>query len=327
VARFRSASAVLAAVALVVVVVTAPSWAGPSRAVKPAAPASGALFGVWDQPQGDGDRAGIQRQWSALVDDLGRAPDIAHTFYSFSDPFPSWLEPWYARHGSVPMMSWAGTTSAEVVAGRHDAMIRKRARAVKELGEPMFLRYFAEPEAAKHLARSGSPETYKADWRRVHRLFDEEGATNVAWVWCPTAWGFQDGRAPTYYPGDDVVDWVCADGYNWGAQKRAPWRDFATIFDAFYAFGVAAGKPLMIGEYGTVEGGPGQKSEWFATAREQIKRMPAVKAVVYFNSNRFEDGHLWRWRVTSSPSARTGFERMARDPYFHQRRESSITRF
>ncbi len=328
-ARTRAASAILVVVAVVAALFgPLPAAGGPTRAVKPAVPASGALFGVWDQPQAGNDhRAGIQRQWRALVDDLGRPPDIAHSFYKFSDPFPSWREPWYQYHGSVPMISWAGAVSADVLAGRHDTLIRQRARAVRELGAPLFLRYSAEPEATKHLSRSQSPEAYKVAWRRVHRLFAEEGVTNVAWVWCPTAFGFEDGRAPAYYPGNDVVDWVCADGYNWGPAKGAPWRDFATIFESFHAFGVAVGKPLMVGEYGTVERGPGDKAEWFATATEQIKRLPAIKAVVYYNSNRFEDDRMWRWRITSSPSARTAFEAMASDPYFHRRQRSSTTRF
>ena len=54
-------------------------------------------------------------------------------------------------------------------------------------------------------------------------IFDAEGATNVTWAWCGTAWGMKTpdsatstaGSAYQYYPGDDVIDWVCADGFNW----------------------------------------------------------------------------------------------------------------
>jgi hypothetical protein len=36
---------------------------------------------------------------------------------------------------------------------------------------------------------------------------------NAAWVWCPTANGFADGQAAAFYPGNNEVDWICADAY------------------------------------------------------------------------------------------------------------------
>src|SRR5204863_202833 len=79
------------------------------------------------------------------------------------------------------------------------------------------------------------------------KIFKEEGADNVIWVWTPNAAGFKDGRkytggnppAPFFYPGDDYVDWISADGYNWGVSKRDQgdrWRQALEIFDEFMVF-------------------------------------------------------------------------------------------
>ena len=55
---------------------------------------------------------------------------------------------------------------------------------------------------------------YVAAWDHIRAIFTAVGATNVSWVWCPTGIGFEDGRAKPYYPGDNEVDWVCADVYS-----------------------------------------------------------------------------------------------------------------
>lgn len=65
---------------------------------------------------------------------------------------------------------------------------------------------------------------FRALWRHVHAVFEDEGATAVEWVWCPTNWAFapRSRRDPlTWYPGDDVVDWLCADGYSFYPEKPA----------------------------------------------------------------------------------------------------------
>ena len=64
---------------------------------------------------------------------------------------------------------------------------------------------------------------FRAAWIHTWTLFQQEGATNVEWVWCPN-----NGNYPYkgFYPGDRYVDWVGVDGYNW---TRAPWLSFAQI--------------------------------------------------------------------------------------------------
>ncbi len=284
---------------------------------KPAVPATGSYFGMWINPGADQSMEAVQSKWAAREAGLGRTVDIAHSYYTFASTFPSWREPWHLAHGRTPLISWNGTLSSEVNSGQHDALIRTRARAVKALGAPVFLRYFWEPDAAKKVDMAQSPSAYIASFRRVHQIFAEEGVTNAAWVWCPTAWGFKSGAAQGYYPGDDVVDWICADGYNWGPTKPAnSWSEWTEIYDAFYAFGSAHGKPMMAGEYGTVERYSGEKAAWFRNVRSQVKAMPGIKAIVYFDSLRYEAGVWHDWRPDSTPESWTAFVELARDPYY-----------
>ena len=72
------------------------------------------------------------------------------------------------------------------------------------------------------------PADFVAAWRHVHRIFDEEGARNVSWVWSINnleSVGGEDHIAGLY-PGDRWVDWVSTSGFNWGtAYSWSSWRD------------------------------------------------------------------------------------------------------
>jgi hypothetical protein len=288
---------------------------------KPVAPSSGVLFGLWENPgEGNHTQEAERNLWLWRETFYGRKADIGHQFYPFTTPFPTSRETWHIQNGRTPLISWNGTNANDINAGKHDALIRTRAKAVKALNAPVFLRYFWEPDAGKKDEMAVSPAAYIAQWKHVRAIFASEGVTNAAWVWCPTAWAFNNGEAPKFYPGDNQVDWICSDGYNWGqTQSGDKWRDWNTIYKGMYAFGTAHNKPMMAGEYGSVERYPGEKAAWFRTTRQQIKAMPRIKAVVYFDSLRQEAG-VWRnWRPDTSPDAYLAFREMARDPYFNTR--------
>jgi hypothetical protein len=288
---------------------------------KPVAPSNGVLFGLWENPgEGNHTTEAEHALWLWRETFLGRKADIGHQFYPFGTTWPTQRETWHIQNGRTPMISWNGTTASDINAGKHDALIRTRAKALKALNSPVFLRYFWEPDAAAKRAMAVSPAAYIAQWKRVRSIFASEGATNAAFVWCPTAYAFKNGDAPKYYPGDGQVDWICADGYNWGqTQGGDKWRDWTTIYQSFYDFGTAHDKPMIAGEYGSVERRSGEKAQWFRTMRAQVKYMPRIKAIVYFDSLRQDDG-VWRdWRVDTSADSYKAFRELARDPYFNTR--------
>jgi hypothetical protein len=139
-------------------------------------------------------------------------------------------------------------------------------------------------------------------------------------VWCPDASDFVDGRGQSYYPGDEYVDWTCADGYNYRhpARRGTDPRSFEDTFRVFYDWAATKAKPMMIGEWGTLEDNPGDKAAWANAAREVIKtKFPKMSAVVYFNSLRDRDGLAYDWRMETSPDSMAAFAAMANDPWFN----------
>lgn len=239
---------------------------------------------------------------------------IDQLYVPWGNPFPMTVVHWDISQGMVPMISWAGASTSQIVAGAYDSQFLAAARELRDLHRPVMLRWFPEMDGSHDRPLVASPASFVAAWRHVHNLFTRAGATNVLWVWCPNALHFADGISQSYYPGSQYVDWVGADGYNWAPTlARAPWRDFASIFSTFYRWGLSTGKPMVIGEFGVLERRPGDKAAWYRqTDRELRTRFPDIKALVYFNSDL--DGY--DWRITTSASSLAAFRAFATDPYF-----------
>lgn len=288
--------------------------AGKLRA--PLVPRKGALFGAWSAPAKSWSQTMQKKAILRLERHLGRKLAIDHKFYKWGEWFPTWRERWDLDKGRIPMISWRGTYVSKINSGSQDWLIRKRADAIKALKQRVFIRWAWEMDGAPNGWISDSPWGYINAWRRIHTIFKNRGATNAVWVWCPTAWGFESGKAQRYYPGDAYVDWICADGYNWApGRPGSKWRGFKEIYAAFYRFGEAHGKPLMAGEYGAQERRAREKARWLryvgVTLREHYRR---IKAVVYFDSYTKYD-----WRYDTSHSAAAAFRDLGQLRYFRPR--------
>jgi hypothetical protein len=281
----------------------------------PPAAVAGVLLGASTSPEVR-TLAAEKQAVEGLEQSLGRILDIDHNFYTWDEAFPTDTERWDLQQGRIPMISWNGKNvqTEDIAAGRYDDLIKQRAKATKALGQPVLIRWFWEMDGNKKAAFAGTPEQYIAAWRHIVTTFRNQGADNVRWVWCPNASAFNDGAAQAFYPGDDFVDWTCADGYNWAPGRAGDdYRSFRDIFAGFYGWAALQKKPIMVGEFGVQERNPGDKAQWITDAREAIKSdFPRLKAVVYFNSNKDYD-----WSLTTSDSALEAFKQMANDPWFN----------
>ena len=319
--------AVVVLVATVVAVLVTRDGSGGSDAVVPVAaaigagqrtrllvPEAGTLLGSWTAPNRKADDHDVWLDlWEEREELVGRPFDIGHDFHPFEQEFPSVLELDHIDAGRIPMISWNGTSAAAILDGEHDDLIRRRAADVEQLGVPVLLRFWWEMDIEPKQAWAEDPDDFVAAWRYVHRLFDAEGASNVAWVWCPTSLAFTTDIADRWWPGDGWVDWVCADGYNFApAKENDPWRSFAEIFDAFYEWATKKDKPIMIGEFGVLERDPGEKAAWLRQAADDLRdRFPEIRAVVYFDTRRTVDATVRDWRIDTSPGSVDAFSELA----------------
>lgn len=290
------------------------------------APEVGALFGSYIKPFNGG---WLQSDWKAAMSkretDLGRGLDINHHYAGWQNPFPEWQLDWDASEDRLSMVSWDGPSSmSAITSGNQDAWIKAQADSVRDFGKPVFIRWLWEMDTRK--AQIETPAAFVAAWRRLHDLFDERGATNALWTWCPTAWSFTTEAAQRYYPGDEYVDWICSDGYNWApGRPDAQWRSFKDIFKDFYTWGAAHNKPLMVGETGTEERNAGEKAGWYSNIVPAMKSYPMMKALVYFDTATTDlAGGWYDWRPDSSNSSYDAYIGMAQDPYLNQGVEAPV---
>jgi hypothetical protein len=249
-----------------------------ATAQPPAPPTDGVWVGAWAQPH-TWTTAGRLAAVSTLEQQLQRPLDLVHTYHQFSEPFPSPAEAKWLADGRRLLISWAGTDTSAIASGKYDDQIRAQADQLRDLNQPVLLRWRWEMNRPNLTGEVHNPQTYVDAWRRIHTIFEQEGASNVGWVWCPLARDFAASDGAAYYPGNDQVDWLCADVYAGPAT-----RSFAAVSHSLRAWASTIDKPIMIGELGAQYAGPAQRRAWWTHAIATISHWPQVKAVVLFDS-------------------------------------------
>ncbi len=237
--------------------------------------------------------------------DAGRPYDIGHVFHAWDLAIPTEDDLMHLEDGRLLMISWNGTDTKEIVAGDHDEWIRRQAEGVRDLDRRVLLRWLWEMDGNRRRAWVHSGPDYVAAWNHVRSIFAEVGATNAEWVWCPNEFLFAEGSDPeVWYPGDDEVDWLCADGYNWGTSVASPdWADFGDIFRDFHEWASEKDLPIIIGETGVGEAEPGAKADWIRTIPDRLETdLPEVDALVWFDID-FTDFGFDDFRVDTSPES------------------------
>jgi glycosyl hydrolase family 26 len=252
-------------------------------------------------------------------------------------------------HGSIPMLDWGswevgkgvnqpGYRLATIANGAFDAYIADWARGAAAWGHPLFLRFDWEMNGwwqfpwAEQLNQN-QPGDYVRAWQHVHDIFQQQGAANVSWVWCPNISSTGTTQLAAMYPGDSYVDWTCMDGYNHGGGSGDQWQSFKDVFagSAYNAnhntyqelLDVAPDKPIMIGETATSRVG-GDPGAWVSDAltQELPNEFPQVKALVWFNWNA-GDPNL-TWPIESSPATQNAFGASIRSDYFSSNQFGSL---
>ncbi len=292
--------------------------AAPGRAgstTDPLVPSSGALLGAF------ANGIGGQSDSAALADlqaSDGRPLTVVDHYAPWDQTFFK-VELADFAAGRIPMISWSPggtTTAAAIVNGSQDAVITRAAETMKSFGHPFFLRLAYEMDQPPGSPRYiGTPSEFIAAWQHVYDIFQQVGATNARFVWCAIAANFATGKAQSFYPGSQYVDWIAADGYNWYPAKSS-WATYSGgLFDAFYAWASQQGKPLMIAETGSMEDStnPGRKAAWILDAASWVQSHPAVKAWVYFSS---VSPKGYSFQLSTSASSQAAFAQVANTPYF-----------
>jgi hypothetical protein len=295
-------------------------------------PGCGVLWGVAPGAYTD---LPASRALAQFEDKTGRRADILHVYHRGDQLFPTADEIAAAHaggHRRLLLANWKvdwGTTWAAVAAGGADARIDRLAGYLKaHVTEPFYLALHHEPENEVNSGPGMAARDYAAMFRHTALRLRALGVTNAVFVliymayeqWCVQPW-FAD-----LWPGDDVVDWIGFDPYLFAQPGGYGHGDFGYLVDrtsdpkrwpGFYSWATRThpGKPLMLAEWGVFEypADPAQKAWIFSTVAPQLRRYPAIRALVYFDSPAAPKGDT---RPDSSGAALDEYRKLAESTEF-----------
>ena len=277
-------------------------------------PRHGVYLGAYVQPQTD-TTSGFIDAVQSFQAQAGHPLRLVHVYSQWQKPFPGALDQYVVDHGKVLLLTWGGSPDTKaIIAGRDDALIRARAEQLKALRRPILLEFRHEMDRPNLQWTIHGPADYIAAWDHIRKIFTSVGATNVSWVWCPTGYGFQLGRAQAFYPGNSEVDWVCADVYS-----TSPTQSLQAAAAPFLSWARHTGKPIIIGEFG-VDGYPSQWPAWLEGAAQLARSDRQIRAMAYFDANGDNSqGHPFTYWLGDHAQALATFGRLLGEQFFRPR--------
>lgn len=235
-----------------------------------------------------------------------------------------------ADQGRSLVYSWkvstnnnAGPVWPRVAAGEFDEQLRRAAQEIVASGHRVFFSLHHEPEDDSTTLNGayGTDADYRAMMRHAHEIMEPIGGNQLIWFvnYMGHSFGSFD-QVEAMYPGDDILDWVSWNPYNWfGCHGDAPWKGFAEQAAPFYNWARQnhPDMPLMIGETATNEhpDDPQAKAEWITAMGSSLQaEFPHIRAVLWFHQS--TDSGFCERRWDSSDAATAAFSELRESEYF-----------
>lgn len=173
----------------------------------------------------------------------------------------TWLPGFWKNANPQRKLVWSisltvpGTPLADIAAGTRDADFQALAEKIAEAQPDAIIRLGWEMNVSSMAWFAGGQEaTYIAAFRRIVPIFR---AASPAFKidWCPS-WATQNSPADLAYPGDDVVDIIGLDIYDYPGSTSVEQRWIDYYLDGPFGlnwhktFAIAHGKPMSYPEWG-----------------------------------------------------------------------------
>lgn len=300
------------------------------------------LLGAWLGSWPSDDNPAIER----FRDETGVQLDLVDVYLDWRTPFAnvSHTVRHIAEAGAVPILTWEAQTitTPQIVAGTRVLALRDGSvetldeyladfaagtcKVARSTNQPILVRVLHEMNGGwfawgigyrdESGAYPNTDHTYREAFAKIHDAFHNRCGSRVKLVWAVNH--YSEGPRTSYagtYPGDDVVDFVGIDGYNWGSRAPWGWQDFDTIFhDAYCSVTLVSPKPVLIAETASTEAG-GDKGQWITRLFDKAEEYDRIRGIVYFNDAKQENevsGGM-DWPLESSPKALQAYSEHAQD--------------
>jgi len=238
---------------------------------------------------------------------VGGTPDhmAAFVHWGNNNGFPTYMNKHVKDKGRTLVIFWepsdhvvGGTvqpafSADSILAGNHDAYIRRFAEEARAYGAPVILIPFSEMNGNWNpwsgTTNGNTPEKVVASYRHVRTVFGS--VPNVKFGWAPNSNSVPDtayNAIERYYPGDAYVDIVGLDGFNRGT----PWLTFDQVFSKPLALLATYNKPIYIFSFASQAGT--QKASWITDALTvAMQKYPRLEGWVWFNQNKEFNWLIW----------------------------------
>lgn len=238
--------------------------------------------------------------------EIDKKPNLVAVFESFDDEFAASEVRKLHEYGALTIIRWEpyDVPLKDIAAGKHDEYVIRFAQAVRELNLPIALTFAHEMNGHWYSwgTKTNKAAHFVAAWRHLHRIFEQQGATNVIWTWTPNVINYlRSVKLKPLYPGDAYVDWVGIDGYYTVHGQKT----FADLFGpTMREIRTFTKRPMLIVETG---------AEPAANRPEQIENLLTTVAaskdligVTYFDIN-----GSGQWNIDRDRAALRAFARGA----------------
>ncbi|WP_165485779.1 glycosyl hydrolase [Frankia sp. Cppng1_Ct_nod] len=210
------------------------------------------------------------------------------------------LEPWLPGRGEVQPEVDLETT----LGGALDDKYRAIARQIAGYRRPVLVRLAHEMNGHWYpwaMVGKNTPAQYVEMWKHVVSLFQQEGATNVLWVWSPNIpRGTDNLPLRSFYPGDEWVDIVGLTGY--GVREKTPDDTLGAALRQIHNF---TQKRILLSETGAAP--DVYKTQWVAAFGRWLVRNPSVAGFIWFEKMP-GSGAKADWRFDDTPARLAAFQ-------------------
>ncbi len=173
-----------------------------------------------------------------------------------------------------------------ISSGTFDAYISNMALELKNLKEPVLLRFaheFDNPFYPWFVNDTEGFQKFRIAWQYIHKIFQQEEAYNVQWIWNP----WKSENVKVSFPGTNFVDQIGLNVLNY-AQLNQQKQD-VSFSDLYQPFKKELSKlpalPVIIAELGSLGKTNKERLDWNKEAFNSIAQYPEIESVVLFYSD------------------------------------------
>ncbi len=175
-------------------------------------------------------------------------------------------------------------TVQQIANGTWDSYIIRLAGEAKAFGYPIFMRIGQEMNINQGVDDWAGVDTpsfadnntaFIGAWQRIVNIFRNEGASNVYFVWNPNCDDIGPNHWTAYYPGNNYVDWVGIDLYQYQPDTNP--SSLLGIYNDY-----SSQKPVMICEWGITSSYSDLSCATFVNNFfDAIEARPGIKMISY----------------------------------------------